>query len=558
MSAADKQRKEAGDWRLGTGRSTPQASSLKPQASSDSTQHFSRWRLVLLVACFALPLLGFAVAGALWLYDRGWLGWASLAFAVGQTLAFVLFRRWMRGDRAVLPQPALQPPPEFSPREEAAWAVVQAYQEQVDKNELVLESLEQLLELGKEILGRISAFYQPEDKEPLLAVQIPLLFRAIEETARDLAMVTAQLPFSHRITISEIVRGYQFGQKMKPAYELYQLYRYLSPLINPQSGLLRLFVTDRLFDLTKETLNQWLLRWYVDRVGYHAIELYSGRLLLTQRHESVGALQPETAEILEQARAETREPLRILVLGQVKAGKSSLVNALFGEVRAATDSVPTTTQLTSYVLERSDLAGQVLLYDMGGYADPSAPKERKAQVLAEAVRADLVILVVSAANVAREPDKQLLTEVRAHFAVYPVLRPPPVIVALTHIDLLRPPLEWSPPYNVATSDSPKARSIRGALDAVATDLGLAPEYVAPVCLLPERLYNVEEVLAPLLSNLLPEAKRVLLLRNLKTARAQEQWELLWRQAWAAGRFVFAIGGGVLKKSVEKILLERRT
>src|SRR5882757_2109356 len=106
------------------------------------TPHFSRWRIVLLVACFALPLLGFAVAGALWLYDRGWLGWASLAFAVGQTLAFVLFRRWMRGDRAVLPQPSPQPPPEFSPREEAAWAVVQAYQEQVDKNELVLESLE--------------------------------------------------------------------------------------------------------------------------------------------------------------------------------------------------------------------------------------------------------------------------------------------------------------------------------------------------------------------------------------------------------------------------------
>ncbi len=510
-----------------------------------------------MVACFALPLLGFAVAGALWLHERGWLAWASFAFAVGESLAFALFRRWLRGDRAVLPQPSPQPPPEFSPREEAVWAVVQEYQNHIDQNELVLESLEQLLELGKEILSRIAVFYQPEDKEPLLAVQIPLLFRAIEETARDLAVVTAQLPFAHRITISEIMRGYQFGQKMKPAYELYQLYRYLSPLINPQSGLLRLFLTDRLFDLTKETLNQWLLKWYVDRVGYHAIELYSGRLLVTQRHDHVGALQPGTAKILEQAQAEPTEPLRVLVLGQVKAGKSSLVNALFGEVRAATDSVPTTTLVTPYVLKRADLNGQVLLYDMGGYEDPSAAKERRAQALAEAVRADLVILVISAVNVAREPDRQLLKELRAHFTTNSALRAPSVIVALTHIDLLRPPLEWSPPYNVATPDSPKARSIRGALDAVTADLDLAPEYIAPVCLLPERLYNVEEVLAPLLSTLLPEAKRVLLLRNLKTIREQEQWELLWRQAWAAGRFVLAIGGGVLKKSVEKILLERR-
>jgi predicted GTPase len=499
-----------------------------------------------------LPLLGFVAAGALWLDDRGWLGWASLAFAIGQALAFFLFRRWLRGDRPVLPQPAALPPREFSPREEAAWQVVQSYQERIDRDELTLESFEQLLALGKEILGRIAAFYQPKEQEPLLAVQIPLLFRAIEETARDLATVTAQLPFAHRVTISEIVRGYQFGQKMKPAYELYQLYRYLSPLINPQSGLFRLFVSDRLFDLTKETLNQWLLKWYVDRVGYHAIELYSGRLLLTRRDSDIAPLQAETEKILEQAQ-ETSEPLRIVVLGQVKAGKSSLVNALFGDVRAATDSIPTTTQVTPYLLEREELAGQVLLYDMGGYADPSAPKERKSQVLAEAIRADLVILVVSATNVAREPDKQLVTELRAHFAAQAALRSPPVMVALTHIDLLRPPLEWSPPFNVAAPNSPKARSIRGALDAVARDLGLAPEHVAPLCLLPERLYNVEEALVPLLMELLPDAKRVLLLRNLKTARAREQWELLWRQARATGRFVLAIGSEVGKKAVEKIL-----
>ncbi len=522
------------------------------QPSAFSLRRFSWWRLLLLAACFLLPLLGFVSAGTLWLHDRGWLGWASLVLIIGETVAFVLCRRWLLGDRAVLPQPSMQPPPEFSPREEVAWAVVREYQKRIEQNELVLESFEQLLELGKEILSRIAAFYQPEDKEPLLAVQVPLLFRAIEETAHDLATVTAQVPFSHRITVGELMRGYQFGQRMKPAYDLYQLYRYLSPLINPQGGLFRLFVTDRLFDLTKETLNQWLMQWYVDRVGYHAIELYSGRLLLTRRDGNLALLQAETAEILEQARV-TSEPVRMVVLGQVKAGKSSLVNALFGEVRAATDSTPTTTQVTPYILQRADLLGHVLLYDMGGYEDPSAPKERKTQALAEAVRADLIILVVSAVNVAREPDTQLLTELRAHFAAQAVLRSPPVIVALTHIDLLRPPLEWSPPYNVSKPNSPKALSIRRAITAVAADLELAPEYIAPVCLLPERIYNVEESLLPLLVELLPEAKRVLLLRNLKVARAQEQWELLWRQARATGRFVLEFGGELVKKSVERIL-----
>jgi predicted GTPase len=185
------------------------------------------------------------------------------------------------------------------------------------------------------------------------------------------------------------------------------------------------------------------------------------------------------------------------------------------------------------------------------------PRERIEEALAEALRSDLVLLVVSAVNAAHEPDRRLLAQLRDRFAAQPQLRPPPVIVVLTHVDLLRPPRDWAPPYNVVTPDSEKARSIRGALEAVAVDLQLTPELVAPVCLLPERLYNVEEALVPLLVQVLPEAKRTLLLRGLETLHDQEQWELLWLQAWATGRFLWQIGGEVLRKSVERMLTERR-
>jgi uncharacterized protein len=525
------------------------------QHSPRKTHRRLPWRIVLLVACVALPLLGFVVAGALWLHDRGWLAWAALVFVAGEALALLLFRRWMHNEQPLLTLPAALPPSEFSPREEAAWRIVHEYQERIDRNELTLSSLNQLLELGEEILGRVATFTRPDETSPLLAVPVPLLLRAIEETAHDLATITSQLPFAHRITISEMVRGYRFSQKMKPAYELYQIYRLLSPLINPQSGLFRILITDKLFDLTKETLNQWLLKWYVDRVGYHAIELYSGRLLLTRRVDNLSQLQKDTAETMAQAESQESEPLRILILGQVKAGKSSLVNALFGDVRAATDSIPTTTQLTPYVLDRPELGGSVILFDMGGYEDPSAPRERKAQAFTEAARADLVILVVSVVNVARAPDRQLLEDLQAHFAAHLDMRPPPVMVALSHIDLLRPPLEWAPPYNVEHPDSSKARSIRGALDAVAADLGVASDAIAPLCLAPGRVYNVNEALLPLLVQQLPEGKRVLLLRSLNTVRAREQWELVWKQARAAGRFLFEISREVVKKSVERISLE---
>ena len=124
-----------------------------------------------------------------------------------------------------------------------------------------------------------------------------------------------------------------------------------------------------------------------------------------------------------------------------------------------------------------------------------------------------------------------------------------MVVVLTHIDVLRPRREWTPPYNIVSPDSAKAHTIRDAMHAVSIDLRLPQELIVPVCLLPERLYNVEEALVPLLIQVLPDAKRTLLLRSLKTLRQQEAWELLGRQARTAGRLLWQLSGEVLQLSL---------
>jgi hypothetical protein len=229
----------------------------RPQETKRQTTR-QRWRLWVLAACVGLPLSIFGVTGALWLYEHHLLRWVGLALLCGEALLLWLFRRWSRQDETLLPQPSAVLPATFAPRDEAAWTLVQAYLERVEGDEITLETPEQLLALGREILERVASHYHPTVPEPLLAIPVPLLFRAIEETARDLAQITGTLPLSHRLTIGHALRGYRLHQKILPAYNVYRL---LYPLFNWQNALVQMLITDRLFDLTKHTLTQWLLKW---------------------------------------------------------------------------------------------------------------------------------------------------------------------------------------------------------------------------------------------------------------------------------------------------------
>jgi predicted GTPase len=112
---------------------------------------------------------------------------------------------------------------------------------------------------------------------------------------------------------------------------------------------------------------------------------------------------------------------------------------------------------------------------------------------------------------------------------------PPVLGVLTHIDLLSPSLEWSPPYDWQQPQRVKERSIHDAVAATGEQLQALVAGVVPVCTAAGKVYGVTEWLLPALMELLDQAHAVALLRCLRAEANAGKLRRVFHQLAAAGK-----------------------
>jgi len=215
----------------------------------------------------------------------------------------------------------------------------------------------------------------------------------------------------------------------------------------------------------------------------------------------------------------------LTVLGQVKSGKSSFINAILGEQRAGTDVLPLTNHVTRYELQPEGIPTRLVLLDTVGYGH-SGPEADQLRATEEAARqSDLLILVVQARNPARQADLALVQALEQWFASKPDLKMPPILGVMTHIDLLAPAMEWAPPYDWTKPERPKEIQIREAWSALHEQFDPHLAAIVPVCTAPGKVFGVKESLLPSLLGYLDEARAVAMLRCLRaevsTGRARK-------------------------------------
>ena len=495
------------------------------------------WLRVIAVGITVLPLAALPIFATLWMWQSGLLLWWLLAAALASGVGFAISRIAVVREQRALPRSTTRPGAHWSAEADECWDRIERLAAEATVADWPLSDGSTLLRLARHVLITVAGHFHPHRSQPLLEMTLPHTLTIIERAARELRdEVVNNIPFSHRLTLGSVARANTLRALLKKHEGWFRAAR---AIFAPQSAAvaeLRRAVGSQLLDHGSERVQTWLLREYIRKLGYHAIDLYGGLSRLEDQTRLDAPDKRLAVDAESQKNEEKHEPLRILLLGRANAGKSSLINALFGEVTAAVDLLPdTTTDIVGYRLQRNNEI-QGLIFDTPGFDGElfgSRVLERTA------IDADLILWVTAAHRPDREEERQRLDQLRTMLAD-PKRRSPPLLVVMTHIDRLRPVREWEPPYVLDPPAGAKAEQIVSALSAVAQDLDVDVSRVVPVCLAEGQTYNVDDALNAAMLTQQDAANRVRLLRCLRARKHEEDWDLLWRQLGNAGRILLSL------------------
>jgi hypothetical protein len=495
----------------------------------------NRWLIGFVAFLLILPVLAIGIVGGVAMWLLGWYFYVWWLLPICWGLAFLILRN-ARKKRAA----KIEATKVWTPRDEAAWKIVddeakKAAQWPEDK----LAVADTYVATVRELAVKLARHYHPDAADPVEQLTLVEIFTAIELAGRDMAeLVRTSVPGSHFLTVgrfrllSHAPKWYNFASNA-----LWAVSAIFNPIsIGERYLASRIGVTPFVNELRGNVI-AWFYASFVQRTGLHLIELNSGRLQVGAdrwrelQDEATQATNGKPTGNPARPRLTQELPeLTIALIGQVKAGKSSLVNALLGSEKAEVDVLPATDAITRYRFAPTDVAVRFTVLDTIGYAGGSDPKQALAKALKAVNQAQVVVVVLDAQMAARAADHAFLEAWQEWFEKHPESRPPPLLGVMTHIDLLSPSLEWAPPYPGWLQEAPKRpkeQMIREAILSIKETLMPPLAGIVPVCTAQGKVYGVREFLWPALIELLPDAHA----RRINEALLQEGTADRWRQLW---------------------------
>lgn len=483
----------------------------------------------------ALPILTLMIFGLAWLIHAGWWIPGFIGMSVAGGCVVLLGYSIQHTQKIQTNRSQHEPDQVWAPSEVQAWDTVQTLAAKAQVNPPM--SFEAAQDLADAVVQSIAKNLHGNGDFVWARFTVPEILNAIEEAARHLRdSLQTRVPGSQSISVADVLVMRHFylthSAKIAKAYAVFKLgkwmYRIARFVTNPPVAIgqeIRGMALDASVSSGSQVVHGWMTRLFVEELGRSAINLYSGRYRLNETEAK--------QSLIESAPVVTRSvPIRVLIAGQVNAGKSSLTNALLGSIKSPVSELPTPGGIREFRIETSRNLDLVVV-DTPGLTSIGGNKQT---LLDACENVDLIIWVAQANNPARAIDVAALTEIRAWFKSRPQIKPPPMALAMTHIDKLSPSKEWSPPYDIAAALSPKARNIRRALEQVLQVLEFDDAPGIPLSLPPnQQHYNLDALWATI-AVVLSEAQLTALDRELKLSGGFSV-QKTFDQCYQGGRFM---------------------
>lgn len=319
----------------------------------------------------------------------------------------------------------------------------------------------QLRSYSLDLATEAAAQYHPTRTRRELAFTIPEALRMTEEVSRRYRVLIMQhVPLVEKLNLSMLRMVYDHRDKQETIQNVWNIYRIIRAFT--PAGLIaeaRGQLLDHVFTDLKDEVQAKLKQALLQEVASVVIDLYSGRFKVSDEELSAS----ETLKADQERLAVPLEPLRVCFIGQVSAGKSSIINALIGSMVAEVNQLPSTRTATVYQAQVDNDVAALHLVDLPGLDGQS---ENDDYLLEQMMQSDVVLWVLKANQPARALDTNFKEQWQAWLndPKQRARRQPILLGVLNQVDRLAPQNEWQPPYDLQNPNNPKARNIREALD----------------------------------------------------------------------------------------------
>ncbi len=475
-------------------------------------QRVGQYYLFLALAV-VIPLISLIGLGYLFLWEKGWALWFSLGL-LGLALLTLLLRYSLFRETELHSQPVEENPAAVHLQAIADWSNrdLQVWNCALDNiTRLELHSIDwaELPNAMLDQLGYVAGKYNQNVQNAKYAFTVPEVLLMLEVCSREYrGQVLSNFPLAQDIKVSTMMGVSATSTKV------FSLYRAYSPFIDAARAILTggsslpAQVASKLgSDFGKgltSHMQRNLKQLLFEQVSQVAIDLYSGRLKLSE--DELAKYRQTLSEVTDTP----VRPLSVMVVGQVNAGKSSLINALKERSVAEVDVLPATAGFHRYQVTLSEELDLTLIDSPG--LDGSVGVTSR--LLEEASRADLLLWISQADQPAKALDEELMSQWNEYFGTHIGRKKPPVLLVTTHNDMLKPMHSWNPPYDLNNLTDRKAQSIAAASRYTRQVLGLADDSpVVPVAFKPgAKPYNID-ALRDILIDLSSEARAAQLNRE---------------------------------------------